>query len=61
MFVLDTNSLIYFFNGQGHVGERILEIPPSEIGVPAIVLYELEPPENTLVWPVSWGWATSST
>ena len=42
MFVLDTNSLIHFFKGQGHVGERLLEIPPSEIGVPAIVQYELE-------------------
>jgi len=42
MFVLDTNSLIYFFKGKGRVAERLLETPPSDIGVPAIVLYELE-------------------
>jgi tRNA(fMet)-specific endonuclease VapC len=42
MFVLDTNSLIYFFKGQGRVAERLLATPPSEIGIPAIVLYELE-------------------
>ena len=42
MFVVDTNSLIYFFKGQGRVGERLLDTPPSEIGVPSIVLYELE-------------------
>ena len=42
MFVVDTNSLIYFFKGQGRVSERLLDTPPSEIGVPSIVLYELE-------------------
>jgi tRNA(fMet)-specific endonuclease VapC len=42
MFVLDTNSLVYFFKGQGRVAERLFATPPSEIGVPAIVLYELE-------------------
>ena len=42
MFALDTNSLIYFFKGQGRVAEILLATPPSEIGVPAIVLYELE-------------------
>ncbi|MCW8984815.1 MAG: type II toxin-antitoxin system VapC family toxin [Thermoanaerobaculales bacterium] len=42
MFALDTNSLIYFFKGRGRVAERLLATPPSEIGVPAIVLYELE-------------------
>ena len=42
MFALDTNSLIYFFKGQGRVAERLLATPPSEIGVPAVVLFELE-------------------
>ena len=42
MFALDTNTLIYFFKGLGRVGERLLATPPSEIGVPAVVLYELE-------------------
>lgn len=42
MFVLDTNTLIYFFKGQGRIAERLLSIPPAEIAVPAVVAYELE-------------------
>lgn len=42
MFVLDTNSLIYFFKGEGQVGRRLLRTSPSDIGVPTVVLYELE-------------------
>jgi tRNA(fMet)-specific endonuclease VapC len=42
MFVLDTNTFIYFFKGQGHVAERLLEVPPGEVLMPAPVLYELE-------------------
>lgn len=42
MFVLDTNSFIYFFKGQGRVPERLLATAPSEIAMPAIVLHELE-------------------
>ena len=42
MFILDTNTLIYFFKGMGSVGPRLLSIPPSEIAVPSIVVYELE-------------------
>lgn len=42
MFVLDTNTLIYFFKGMGGVSKRLLATPPSEIAVPTIVLYELE-------------------
>ena len=41
-YVLDTNTLIYFFKGLGNVSDRLLSIPPAEIGIPAIVLYELE-------------------
>ena len=41
-FVLDTNTLIYFFKGQGNVAQHLLATPPTEIGVPSIVLYELE-------------------
>mgnify|MGYP001090945140 CR=1 FL=1 len=41
-YVLDTNTLIYFFKGVGRVAERLFATPPSEIGVPTIVLYELE-------------------
>jgi tRNA(fMet)-specific endonuclease VapC len=42
MIVLDTNTLIYFFKRQGRVAERLLAQPPREIGVPTIVIYELE-------------------
>jgi len=42
MFVLDTNTLVFFFRGAGRVAERLLETPPSEVLLPAIVLYELE-------------------
>jgi tRNA(fMet)-specific endonuclease VapC len=41
-YVLDTNTLIYFFKGVGKVKNRLLSMPPSEIGLPAIVLFELE-------------------
>jgi len=42
MWVLDTNTLIYFFKGEGNVGKEILARSPSDIGIPSIVLYELE-------------------
>lgn len=41
-YVLDTNILIYFFKGLGNVSERLLSTPPSDIGLPVIVLFELE-------------------
>jgi tRNA(fMet)-specific endonuclease VapC len=41
MWVLDTNTLIYFFKGFGRVAENILSRPPSDIAVPSIVLFEL--------------------
>ena len=42
MYVLDTNTLIYFFKGAGKVAERLLSIPPKEIAIPSVVIYELE-------------------
>ena len=42
IFALDTNTLIYFFKGIGHVGEHLLNTPPPNISIPAVVLYELE-------------------
>lgn len=42
MYVLDTNILIYFFKGVGNVPHRLLSVSPKDIGVPAIVIYELE-------------------
>ncbi len=42
MYVLDTNTLIYFFKGVGNVAQKLLSKSPREIGIPSIVLYELE-------------------
>ena len=41
-YVLDTDTFIYFFKGLGMVADHLLAAPPSEIGIPAIVLYELQ-------------------
>ena len=41
-YVLDTNILINFFKGLGNVSDRLLSTSPSDIGLPAIVLFELE-------------------
>ena len=46
MWVLDTNTLIYFFRGEGNVGKEILSRSPGAIGIPSIVLYELEEMEG---------------
>lgn len=42
MFVLDTNTLVYFFRGSGNVAVRLLSVAPAEVAVPAVVVYELE-------------------
>lgn len=42
MYVLDTNTLIYYFKGMGCVAEKLLATQPKDIGIPAVVLYELE-------------------
>lgn len=42
MYVLDTNTLIYYFKGMGNVGAKFLEHAPNEIAVPSIVIYEIE-------------------
>jgi len=42
MWVLDTNTLIYFFKGEGRVAETLFQHPPKDIAVPAIVVYELQ-------------------
>ena len=42
MYILDTNTLIYFFKGMGNVPTRLLSVSPKEIAIPSVVLYELE-------------------
>ena len=41
MWLLDTNTLIYFFKGQGRVAEQLLAQPPGDVVIPTLVLYEL--------------------
>ncbi len=42
MYVIDTNTLIYFFKGTGGVSKKFLEVSPKDIAIPSVVLYELE-------------------
>jgi tRNA(fMet)-specific endonuclease VapC len=42
MFALDTNTLIYYFKDMGNVSENLFQVSPKDIGVPSIVVYELE-------------------
>ena len=42
MYVLDTNTLIYFFKGTGRVAERMFLEAPADIAIPAIVIFELQ-------------------
>lgn len=42
MYVLDTNTLIYFFKNQGQVALSIARVSPQEIGIPTVVLFELQ-------------------
>jgi tRNA(fMet)-specific endonuclease VapC len=42
VYILDTNTLIYFFKGIGNVADNLLAVSPKDIGIPAVVLYELE-------------------
>ena len=40
-YILDTNTIIYFFKGMGKISQNLLSRLPKEIGIPAIVYYEL--------------------
>ena len=42
MYILDTNTLTYFFKGMGNVPDRLLRISPQSVAIPTVVLYELE-------------------
>jgi tRNA(fMet)-specific endonuclease VapC len=42
VFALDTNTVIYFFKGVGRVHDRLITVPPSEVALPSVVLFELE-------------------
>ncbi len=42
MYILDTNTLIYYFKGQGNVAKNMAHVSPSEIGISTIVFFELQ-------------------
>ena len=42
MYVLDTNTLIYYFKGQGRVAQNLVNVSAQEISIPTIVLFELQ-------------------
>jgi tRNA(fMet)-specific endonuclease VapC len=42
MYVLDTNTLIYYFKGQGQVAQNLASISAQDIRISTIVLFELQ-------------------
>ena len=42
MFLLYTNTLINFFKGQGNVAERLFAVPPGDVAISSVSLYEIE-------------------
>ena len=36
MYVLDTNTLIYFFKGKGRIADHLFLMPPKDIAIPSI-------------------------
>lgn len=42
MYMLDTNTLIYFFKGMGEVEKNLFAHSPKDIFIPSIVIYELQ-------------------
>jgi tRNA(fMet)-specific endonuclease VapC len=42
MFLLDTNTVIYFFKGKGRLRERLSATRPSEVAMSAVSLFEIE-------------------
>jgi tRNA(fMet)-specific endonuclease VapC len=41
MYALDTNTVSYYFRGDGHVVDHLRRLSPTDVGIPAIVAYEL--------------------
>jgi tRNA(fMet)-specific endonuclease VapC len=42
MYLLDSNTLIYFFKQQGHVAAHLKRVKASEVALASVVLFELE-------------------
>jgi tRNA(fMet)-specific endonuclease VapC len=41
LYVLDTNTVSYYLKGQGRIAERLLAAAPTDVVLPAVVVYEL--------------------
>src|SRR3972149_3863503 len=41
MYALDTNTVLDYFRGRGGVAENRLAVTPSEVALPAVVVYEV--------------------
>ncbi len=41
MLALDTNTISYYFRGDAQVVPRLHALPPAQLGVPSVVVYEL--------------------
>lgn len=41
MYLLDTNTVIYFFKGEGGVAERLLATAPSQVAMSTVTVFEL--------------------
>lgn len=39
-YLLDTDSLSYFFRGEGQIAQRLRALTPTDVAIPAPVLYE---------------------
>lgn len=44
MYLLDTNTLIYYFKGKGKVAMCLLQVAPREVAVSAVTVYEYHCP-----------------
>lgn len=42
MYLLDTNTVIYFFKGLGDISKNLFNVSPKDVFIPSIVVYELE-------------------
>ena len=48
MLILDSDTISYYFRGDPHVVPRLQALRPAEVGVPAIVEYELRIASKTV-------------
>jgi tRNA(fMet)-specific endonuclease VapC len=40
-YLLDTNTVSYFFRGEGQVAAHMSRVPPAQIAIPAVVVFEI--------------------